>query len=237
MNKEEIQRRLDEIEDEKVKLNEERSELRLELIRKDLPGEILELVYNINNKIKPYTMVVESYGVDVYCGIYLYAQTISELTIDVWTLQSFLETFDIKQFWEMETIYNNVIKNKRTRYNNRLIRPDFLYHQIHITNDIDTCIDGAVNCKIDSTINYCGEDIKVFSKGEFVARNFSKKLSSKHSIRFSDKSGEKKLSEIISTSRIVDRPENINNYLAANITEIVSQSKLANLCKKKGISR
>lgn len=172
---EEILRRLDEIEAEKVKLNEERAELRLELIRKELPGEILELVYNINNKIKPYTMVVESYGVDVYCGIYLYAQTISELTIDVWTLQSLLETFDIKQFWEMEKIYNEIIKNKRTRYNNRLIRPDFLCHQIHITNDINTCIDGAVNCKIDSTINYCDvEDIKVFSKGEFVARNFSK---------------------------------------------------------------
>lgn len=72
----------------------------------------------------------------------------------------------------------------------------------------------------------------MFSKGEFVAQNFSKKLSSKHSIRFSDKSGEKKLSETISTSRTVDRPENINNYLAANITEIVSESKLANLCKR-----
>lgn len=60
----------------------------------------------------------------------------------------------------------------------------------------------------------------------------TKKLNSKHSIRFSDKSSEKKLSETISTSRVVDRPENINNYLAANITEIVSESKLANLCKR-----
>ena len=232
MNKEEIQRRLDEIEDEKMRLNEERAELRLELLRNELPGAIRERVHHINNKIKPYTMVVKSYGNDTYCGIYLYAQTISELTIDVWTLQSLLETFDIKQFWEMETIYNNIIKNKRTRFANRHILPDFLCHQIHITNDINTCIDGAVNVTVDSTINYCGEDIKVFSKGEFVARNFSKKLSSKHSIRFSDKSGEKKLSETISTSRIVDKPENINNYLAENITEIISESKLANLCKK-----
>lgn len=177
-------------------------------------------------------MVVKSYGINTYCGIHLYAQTISELTIDVWTLQGLLETFDTKKFWEMETIYNNVIINKRTRFANRHIRPDFLCHQIHITNDIACNLNDAISCKIDSTINYCGEDIKVFSKGEFVARNFSKKLSSNHSIRFSDKSGEKKLSETISTSRIVDRPENINNYLAANITEIVSESKLANLCKK-----
>ena len=98
MDKEEILRRLDEIEDEKVKLNEERAELRLALLRQDLPGEILELVYNINNKIKPYTMVVKSYGVDVHCGIHLYAQTISELTIDVWTLQGLLETFDTQKF-------------------------------------------------------------------------------------------------------------------------------------------
>lgn len=150
----------------------------------------------------------------------------------MWTLQGLLETFDTTKFWEMETLYNNVIINKRTRFGNRRVRPDFLCHQIHIINDIACNLNDAVSCKIDSTINYCGEDIKVFSKGEFVARNFSKKLSSKHSIRFSDKSGEKKLSEIISTSRIVDRPKNINNYLAANITEIVSQSKLANLCKK-----
>ena len=232
MNKEEIQRRLDEIEDEKMRLNEERAELRLELLRNELPGAILERVHHINNKIKPYTMIVKSYGVDTYCGIHLYAQTISELTIDVWTLQGLLETFDTKKFWEMETIYNNVIINKRTRFTNRHIRPDFLCHQIHITNDIACNLNDAISCKIDSTINYCGEDIKVFSKGEFVARNFSKKLNSKHSIRFSDKSGEKKLSETISTSRVVDRPENINNYLAANITEIVSESKLANLCKK-----
>lgn len=108
MNKEEIQRRLGEIEDEKVKLNEERAELRLELLRNELPGAILERVHHINNKIKPYTMIVKSYGVDTYCGIHLYAQTISELTIDVWTLQGLLETFDTKKFWEMETIYNNV---------------------------------------------------------------------------------------------------------------------------------
>ena len=57
----------------------------------------------------------------------------------------------------------------------------------------------------------------------------------KHSIRFSDKSGEKKLSETISTSRVVDRPENINNYLAANITEIVSRNSLT-YARKKGIS-
>ena len=232
MDREEILRRIDEIEEEKVRLNEERAELRLALLRDELPGEIRTLVYNINNKIKPYTMVVESYGVDIHCGIYLYAQMISELTIDVYTLTSLLETFDTEKFWEMEKIYNNVIKNKRTRYGNRLIRPDFICHQIHITNDIATCLNGTVDCKVDSTINYCGEDIKVFSKGEFVARNFSKKLSSKHSIRFDDKSGEKKLYETISTYRVVDRPENINNYLAENITELIGESKLASLCKK-----
>lgn len=232
MNKEEIQRRLDEIEAEKEKLNEERAELRLELLRNELPSAILERVHHINNKIKPYTMVVKSYGIDTYCGIYLYAQTITELTIDVWTLQGLLETFDAKKFWEMETIYNNVIKNKRNRFANRHIRPDFINHQIHITNDIECCMSGTVDCKVDSVINYYGEDIKAFSKGEFVARNFSKKLSSKHSIHFIDKSGEKKLTETISTSRVVDRPESINNYLAENITEIVSQSKLANLCEK-----
>lgn len=235
MDREEILRRIDEIEEEKVRLNEERAELRLALLRDELPGEIRTLVYNINNKIKPYTMVVESYGNDTCCGIYLYAQTISELTIDVWTLQGLLETFDTKKFWEMETIHNNVIKNKRTRFDkfgNRRVHLDFLGHQIHITNDIACNLDDAVSCKIDSTINYCGEDIKVFSKGEFVARNFSKKLSSKHSIRFDDKSGEKKLYETISTYRVVDRPENINNYLAENITELIGESKLASLCKK-----
>lgn len=234
MSTEEIQRRLDEIEAEKEMLNAERTELRLELLRKELPGEILERVNHINNRIKPYTMVVKSYGTDAYCGIYLYAQNMSELTIDKHTLQGILETFDTKKFWEMEIIYNNVIKNERTRFANRRIRPDFICHQIHITSDIECCMSGMVHCKVDSTINYCGDDIKAFSKGEFIARNFSKKLSSKHIIRFSDKSGETKLSETISASRVVDEPEKINNYLAENIHEIVSTSKLANLCKMKG---
>lgn len=66
MDREEILRRIDEIEEEKVRLNEERAELRLALLRDELPGEIRTLVYNINNKIKPYTMVVESYGVDIH---------------------------------------------------------------------------------------------------------------------------------------------------------------------------
>ena len=51
MNKEEIQRRLDEIEDEKMRLNEERAELRLEWLRNELPDTILERVHCINKKL------------------------------------------------------------------------------------------------------------------------------------------------------------------------------------------